>query len=125
MGNSVRARRSPPGRSVFFGTLALLAVLWVGLAPHGRGASAGLGPSGEAPAPPPLPWPAENPILDSEEVGYLPGRGTVTAAGDYEYSMPIDVPDGRAGMAPQVALLREADRPQRRGRVAGLVRGVR
>ncbi len=104
MGKQARARRRPPIRSAVWGTLALLAVLWVGLAPHGRVASAALGPSGDPPAPAPLPWPAENPILDSEEVGYLPGGGTVTAAGDYEYTLPIDVPDGRAGMAPHVAL---------------------
>jgi len=104
MRKSVRARRRLPIQSIVGGMLALLAVLWVGLAPHGRVASAALGPSGNPPAPPPLPWPAENPILVSEEVGYLPGGGTVTAAGDYEYTLPIDVPDGRAGMAPRVAL---------------------
>ncbi|MFO0591159.1 MAG: FG-GAP-like repeat-containing protein [Polyangiaceae bacterium] len=55
-------------------------------------------------SPPPLDWPAEEPIVESEGVGYLPGGGTVSAAGDYTYVLPIDAPDGRAGMAPRAAL---------------------
>ncbi len=105
MGTHTRARRRPPGRSALSFTPALLAVIWVILAPHTRLASAGPNGLGDPPAPPPLPWPAENPITDSEEVGYLPGRGTVTAAGDYQYRLPIEVPDGRAGMEPQIALV--------------------
>jgi hypothetical protein len=54
--------------------------------------------------PPALDWPATDPIVESEEVGYLPGGGSITAAGDYTYTLPIQVPDGRAGMQPHVAL---------------------
>src|SRR5687768_12195026 len=37
-------------------------------------------------------------------VGYLPGTSAVSAAGGYEYTIPLDVPPGRAGMEPHLAL---------------------
>jgi hypothetical protein len=128
MGKIGRARRGAPGDNALLRTLALLAVIWVALpavGPRGAGPRAGggaagsvwagLGPSvreasaapngfADPPAPPALGWPAENPVLDSEEVGFLPGGGTVTAMGDYQYTLPIELPAGRAGMAPEIAL---------------------
>ncbi|MEZ4310013.1 MAG: FG-GAP-like repeat-containing protein [Polyangiaceae bacterium] len=81
----------------------VVAVVWASLAPHARLAAAAPNPP-VSPTPPPLAWPLVPPIVESEEVGYLPGSGAVTATGDYEYTLPIDVPEGRAGMAPEVAL---------------------
>jgi RHS repeat-associated protein len=37
--------------------------------------------------------------------GALPGGGRVTPAGEYTYRIPIEVPPGRAGMAPSLALV--------------------
>ena len=36
--------------------------------------------------------------------GLLPGRGGVSATGEYQYRIPIDVPAGRAGVEPSLAL---------------------
>ncbi|MDC0746392.1 RHS repeat-associated core domain-containing protein [Polyangium mundeleinium] len=36
--------------------------------------------------------------------GYLPGRSSVSASGGYEYTIPLDVAPGRAGMQPSLAL---------------------
>ncbi|MFJ3235710.1 RHS repeat-associated core domain-containing protein [Streptomyces sp. NPDC086787] len=40
----------------------------------------------------------------SGETGYLPGSWKVSPSGDFTYSIPLDVPDGRAGMAPSLSL---------------------
>ncbi len=77
--------------------------LSAGLLPHAREVNAAPDPDAWE-APPPLDWPATNPIIESEEVGYLPGGGAISSAGDYTYTMPIAVPDGRAGMQPRVSL---------------------
>jgi hypothetical protein len=37
--------------------------------------------------------------------GAVPGGGTVTPAGEYRYRIPIEVPPGRAGIAPSLALV--------------------
>jgi RHS repeat-associated protein len=37
-------------------------------------------------------------------LGYLPGSGEVSAQGQYTYSIPIEVPAGRGGMQPSLAL---------------------
>src|SRR5690242_17419850 len=84
--------------------LASATALTASLLPHTQPAVASPIGSSDPPAPPPLAWPAKSPILDCEEVGYLPGAGAVTAGGEYQYTLPIDVPDGRAGMEPDVAL---------------------
>ncbi|MCK6591853.1 MAG: hypothetical protein L6Q76_30240, partial [Polyangiaceae bacterium] len=48
-----------------------------------------------------------DPILPASNVptGYLPAASSVSASGGYEYSIPLDVPPGRAGMQPKLALL--------------------
>src|SRR5262245_1213432 len=98
-----KCRPASTRRAVVPLLLAFAAALTASVLPHARPAAASSG-STDPPAPPPLPWPAASPIVESEEVGYLPGAGTVTAMGDYEYTLPMDVPDGRSGMAPEIAL---------------------
>ncbi|WP_338673859.1 RHS repeat-associated core domain-containing protein [Streptomyces sp. SCSIO 30461] len=39
-----------------------------------------------------------------DSTGYLPGEWHVTPAGEMAYSIPLDVPQGRAGMQPRVSL---------------------
>jgi RHS repeat-associated protein len=61
------------------------------------------------PTPPPprptalLGWPS-TPVIASETTGTLPGEGGVGVAGDYRYTLPIEVPPGRAGMEPSLSL---------------------
>ncbi|MFE9139479.1 FG-GAP-like repeat-containing protein [Streptomyces sp. NPDC007355] len=38
------------------------------------------------------------------KAGYLPGSGSVSPDGAFNYSIPLDVPAGRAGMAPRLSL---------------------
>ncbi len=44
------------------------------------------------------------PIVAGTSVGYLPGSGSVTPTGDFSWSMPLEIPPGRAGMQPALAL---------------------
>jgi RHS repeat-associated protein len=44
------------------------------------------------------------PIVAGSPVGYLASSGMVTPGGQYSYSVPLDVPAGREGMAPSLAL---------------------
>jgi hypothetical protein len=53
--------------------------------------------------PPTLGWPAE-PVVTGRTVGTLGGNGHVNPLGTFEYSLPIEVPPGRAGMAPKISL---------------------
>jgi RHS repeat-associated protein len=57
---------------------------------------------------PPLPGrmvlPA-TPIAVGASVGYLPGSWDVSPAGQFTYSIPLDVPAGRAGMQPTLSLV--------------------
>lgn len=61
-------------------------------------------------APPPLPggkklFPSLSPITGQDRaVGYLPGDWNVEPSGAFTYRIPLEVPDGRAGMAPALAL---------------------
>jgi RHS repeat-associated protein len=43
-------------------------------------------------------------VAGSTSVGFLPGNGSVDAAGQFNYDVPLDVPDGIAGMTPSLAL---------------------
>lgn len=66
------------------------------------------GPGPITPSPPSRPtallgWPS-TPVIASEPTGTLPGEGGVGVAGDYRYTLPIEVPPGRAGMAPSLSL---------------------
>jgi YD repeat-containing protein len=53
--------------------------------------------------PPKLGWPAQ-PVVTGRTVGTLGGSGRVNPMGTYEYSLPLEVPPGRAGMAPKISL---------------------
>ncbi len=44
------------------------------------------------------------PVVSSGKVGTLPGGGEVGPTGDYHYTLPIEVPIGRAGMTPSLSL---------------------
>ncbi len=44
------------------------------------------------------------PVVSSGKVGTLPGGGEVGPSGDYHYTLPIEVPIGRAGMTPSLSL---------------------
>lgn len=50
-----------------------------------------------------LTWPP-TPVVSAGKVGMLPGGGGVGPAGDYHYTLPIEVPVGRAGMTPSLSL---------------------
>ncbi len=57
--------------------------------------------------PPPFSRPLDadkEPIVEATRAGTLPGHGEVTPTGDYVYRLPIEVPEGRAGMQPSLAL---------------------
>ena len=58
---------------------------------------------GSPPPPATLGWPSPA-VVGSERTGTLPGQGSVGVAGDYRYTLPIEVPPGRAGMAPSLSL---------------------
>ncbi|MEO7595032.1 MAG: SpvB/TcaC N-terminal domain-containing protein, partial [Byssovorax sp.] len=44
-------------------------------------------------------------IVPATGGGLLPGMGSVSATGEYQNRIPIDVPQGRAGMQPSLALV--------------------
>ena len=44
-------------------------------------------------------------VAAGASAGALAGSGSVTPAGEYRYRIPLDVPPGRAGMAPSLALV--------------------
>ena len=44
------------------------------------------------------------PVVSSGKVGTLPGGGDVGPSGEYHYTLPIEVPPGRAGMTPALSL---------------------
>lgn len=50
-----------------------------------------------------LAWPT-TPVVSAGKVGTLPGGGSVGPAGDYHYTLPLEVPPGRAGMTPSLSL---------------------
>jgi RHS repeat-associated protein len=47
---------------------------------------------------------AAPPLITPQQVGALPGRGGVSPDGAYTYTIPIETPEGRAGMEPKLAL---------------------
>lgn len=55
------------------------------------------------PLPAAMPLPS-NPIAVGASVGYLPGSWDVSPTGQFAYSIPLDVPTGRAGMQPSLSL---------------------
>lgn len=81
--------------------LALCTVPAAGLLPHMRQAVALGNPSKDPPAPPALVWPANDPIVESEPVGYLVGGGGITGAGDYRYPHVHDFLPNPTGGTPQ------------------------
>lgn len=60
----------------------------------------------DPPPPGPVtPRPSEfDPIVATAAVGTLPGAAEVTTDGTFAYTMPIDVPPGRAGMQPSLSI---------------------
>ena len=54
--------------------------------------------------PPPKPDFPEGVIVPTEPVGYLPGAGSVSPSGTAGYQIPLDVPPGRLGVQPDLAL---------------------
>ena len=44
------------------------------------------------------------PYGKAAKAGYLPGSAEVSSSGAFTYNVPLKVPDGRAGMAPQLSL---------------------
>jgi RHS repeat-associated protein len=56
------------------------------------------------PAPVSLRWPAV-PVVPGGTVGTLPGSGSVGPDGQYHYSLPLEVPVGRAEMQPALSLV--------------------
>ena len=94
-----------PGKRVLLaGAVALVSVLagsggpWPVLQPAYAGTADG------APAMPGRLGIPSQPILPGASVGYLPGSGSVTPQGGYTYTLPLEVPAGRAGMQPSLAL---------------------
>jgi RHS repeat-associated protein len=49
-------------------------------------------------------YPEADPVVWSEGTGYLAGASSVSPSGAYTYRLPIDVPPGRAGVEPTLAL---------------------
>ena len=100
----MRKHRFTPFRKAWVPLLlGAAAALSAATLPHTPPAAASPGYT-EPPAPAPLPWPSEDPVTEFYQAGYLPGGGGISAAGDYRYSLPIEVPDGRAGMQPRISL---------------------
>ncbi len=58
----------------------------------------------ERPALPKALLPLDAPILQASGAGTLAGHGQVSATGEYQYRIPLDLPAGRAGMQPSLAL---------------------
>ena len=59
-----------------------------------------------------------NAVVPASSAGYLEGSGSVGPDGSYNYAIPVDVPAGRAGMQPGLALRyssRDGDGPQGMG----------
>ena len=70
---------------------------------HGRAGSGVEEHVGEQRQAATLAWPS-TPVVPAGKVGTLPGGGGVGPAGDYHYTLPIEVPAGRAGMTPSLSL---------------------
>jgi Salmonella virulence plasmid 65kDa B protein len=50
-----------------------------------------------------------SPIVPGADVGYLPAAWSVSPSGQFTYSIPLDVPQGRAGMQPKLSLNYSSD----------------
>src|SRR5215510_14463062 len=62
-------------------------------------------PGGAPGLPETLAVPAQPIVGTSSAVGYLPGSWSVTPTGAFTYTIPVDVPDGRAGVQPRLSLV--------------------
>ena len=80
--------------------LGMVLAIACGHGPSGVGAAEHVGSQAQAVE---LAWPVR-PVVAAGKVGTLPGGGGVGPAGDYHYSLPIEVPPGRAGMTPSLSL---------------------
>jgi RHS repeat-associated protein len=70
---------------------------------HGPDGPGAVEHTGETAQPVTLAFPS-GPVVSSGKVGTLPGGGEVGPSGDYRYTLPIEVPQGRAGMTPALSL---------------------
>jgi hypothetical protein len=50
-----------------------------------------------------------SPIVPGADVGYLPAAWSVSPSGQFTYMIPLDVPQGRAGMQPKLSLNYSSD----------------
>jgi hypothetical protein len=80
--------------------LGMVLAMACGHGPPGSGAAEHVGSQAQAVE---LAWPLR-PVVSAGKVGTLPGAGGVGPAGDYHFSLPIEVPPGRAGMTPSLSL---------------------
>ena len=76
-----------------------LFVIFVLRSPWAR-ADVGPGPIGNFPGPV---LPADT-ITSSDGLGYVGGAGSVTAGGEYSWSLPLWVPDGKGGLKPGLSI---------------------
>ena len=70
---------------------------------HGQDGLGAVEHIGETAQPVTLAFPSGS-VVSSGKVGTLPGGGEVGPSGDYRYTLPIEVPLGRAGMTPALSL---------------------
>ena len=122
-----RGQRGCPPRALLARALLLLFVLGIVVlpgcgpenqplpdapCPPGTGCPALVVPDCSTPpgltTPPVAPRPLQalpDSIVPAADGGLLPGSGSVSATGEYQYRIPIDVPQGRAGVQPSLALV--------------------
>lgn len=50
-----------------------------------------------------------SPIVPGANVGYLPANWSISPSGQFTYTIPLDVPQGRAGMQPKLSLNYSSD----------------
>ena len=105
-GRGSRSWRRERGSVAWLVALALLGGLLavVGFAPAASTVSKPSPPSG-------LDLP-QAPIVAGaagSDLGYLPGSGSVSKTGQYTYTIPLEVPAGRAGVQPNLSLVYSSD----------------
>ena len=90
---------------------SLLLVALPGCSPTDGVTGQSLGYSTYPPPPTPLEEPDEPIVATPNASAYLPGDGSVSPTGTYEYTLPLWLPRGRAGMQPELALHYSSNQP--------------